>query len=298
MATATATKNYVSYCDALKGIVAGTNARVFFKNDEVNAANQGWCDGLITSATLTASGGYAVVFEYDTVNVPTGFVVTFDSATLEGNSCDPESLAECSLMKKIDAMQAAQEIAVNPPVQWGEIEGALSSQADLATVFNNKAGLLSPIFTGIPTAPTAATGTNTTQLSTTEFTNASIAAHTAAEDCHSWNKNVGITLNAGANIILHPVIDESGPVVTANALSGRAKFTWVSGNPLDGVQSAIQIFNSLCTPNSIGVASFAQNPSASVPFGIAVQTGNGVLSITVCGGYLPSPVSVNWMITN
>lgn len=48
--------------------------------------------------------------------------------------------------------------------------------AELDTEFNNlatssatKADLLSPAFTGTPTAPTAAVGTNTTQLATTAF---------------------------------------------------------------------------------------------------------------------------------
>lgn len=41
---------------------------------------------------------------------------------------------------------------------------------------NAKAPLSSPAFTGTPTAPTAATGTNTTQLATTAFVQATIAA--------------------------------------------------------------------------------------------------------------------------
>ena len=44
-----------------------------------------------------------------------------------------------------------------------------------------KAGLASPTFTGTPAAPTAAQGTNTTQIATTAFVNAEIAADTAAK---------------------------------------------------------------------------------------------------------------------
>jgi hypothetical protein len=46
------------------------------------------------------------------------------------------------------------------------ISGAISSKADLA----------SPTFTGSPAAPTAAAGTNTTQLATTAFVTAALAA--------------------------------------------------------------------------------------------------------------------------
>ena len=52
------------------------------------------------------------------------------------------------------------------PVQNSVITNALDDKADLA----------SPTFTGIPTAPTAASGTNTTQIATTAFVNAAVAA--------------------------------------------------------------------------------------------------------------------------
>ena len=44
-----------------------------------------------------------------------------------------------------------------------------------------KAGLASPTFTGTPAAPTAAQGTSTTQIATTAFVNAEIAADTTAK---------------------------------------------------------------------------------------------------------------------
>jgi hypothetical protein len=43
------------------------------------------------------------------------------------------------------------------------------------TLLNLKANLASPTFTGTPTAPTASTGTNTTQIATTEFVNSEIS---------------------------------------------------------------------------------------------------------------------------
>lgn len=41
----------------------------------------------------------------------------------------------------------------------------------LQTAVNSKANIISPAFTGTPTAPTATAGTNSTQLATTEFVN-------------------------------------------------------------------------------------------------------------------------------
>ena len=46
----------------------------------------------------------------------------------------------------------------------------------LQTAVNSKANTISPAFTGTPTAPTAASATNTTQLATTEFVTAAVTA--------------------------------------------------------------------------------------------------------------------------
>jgi hypothetical protein len=50
--------------------------------------------------------------------------------------------------------------------EFNALSGAISSKADIA----------SPTFTGTPAAPTAASGTNTTQLATTAFVTAALAA--------------------------------------------------------------------------------------------------------------------------
>lgn len=50
--------------------------------------------------------------------------------------------------------------------EFNSVAGAISSKADIA----------SPTFTGTPAAPTASTGTNTTQLATTAFVTAALSA--------------------------------------------------------------------------------------------------------------------------
>ena len=64
-----------------------------------------------------------------------------------------------------------------------------------------KAGLASPTFTGTPAAPTAAQGTNTTQIATTAFVNAEIAADTAAKAPLASPTFTGtVTIPSGASI--------------------------------------------------------------------------------------------------
>ncbi len=54
-------------------------------------------------------------------------------------------------------------------VSWGSIGGTLSGQTDLQSAMDLKANLASPALTGTPTAPTASTSTNNTQIATTAF---------------------------------------------------------------------------------------------------------------------------------
>jgi hypothetical protein len=58
---------------------------------------------------------------------------------------------------------------------WGSITGTLSAQSDLQAALDLKANLASPTFTGTPLAPTAAFGTNTTQIATTAYVQANAA---------------------------------------------------------------------------------------------------------------------------
>ena len=51
-----------------------------------------------------------------------------------------------------------------------------TTRADIKTALDLKAALASPTFTGTPAAPTAAPGTNTTQVATTAFVTAAVAA--------------------------------------------------------------------------------------------------------------------------
>lgn len=63
---------------------------------------------------------------------------------------------------------------------WGGIIGTLSDQTDLNTALGLKAPLDSPTFTGTPAAPTAAPGTNNTQVASTAYADAAVAAALSA----------------------------------------------------------------------------------------------------------------------
>jgi hypothetical protein len=59
---------------------------------------------------------------------------------------------------------------------WGTITGTLASQTDLQSALDLKANLASPTLTGVPAAPTASLGTNTTQIASTAFVRGEVSA--------------------------------------------------------------------------------------------------------------------------
>lgn len=85
-----------------------------------------------------------------------------------------------ALYWKKDAGTLVGPIVVAGGGAWGTITGTLSNQTDLQAALDAKAPNASPTFTGTPAAPTAAGGTNTTQLATTAFVQAAISALVAA----------------------------------------------------------------------------------------------------------------------
>lgn len=66
---------------------------------------------------------------------------------------------------------------------WGSITGTLSNQTDLQAALDAKSAIVSPTFTGTPAAPTAADGTNTTQIATTAF----VINHTVGSDLYLYS---------------------------------------------------------------------------------------------------------------
>lgn len=73
------------------------------------------------------------------------------------------------------ALPADTTIGVVSPTELSYLDGVTSA---LQTQLNAKANLASPTFTGTPAAPTAAAGTNTTQVATTAFVQTAVSPFT------------------------------------------------------------------------------------------------------------------------
>ncbi len=84
------------------------------------------------------------------------------------------AVTDAKVATGIDAAKLADGTVSNTEFQY---INSLSS--NVQTQIDTKSPTISPAFTGVPTAPTAAPGTNTTQLATTAFVEAAIGGTTA-----------------------------------------------------------------------------------------------------------------------
>lgn len=135
------------------------------------------------------------------------------------------------------AISAAQgpEGPVGPAgtTAWSEITGkpdafppsahthAISDVVSLQTTLNLKAPLASPALTGIPTAPTAATTTNTTQLATTQFVQQELASGVAvAKNLEVYVSNMtGASMPAGTIVYINDTNGNRPTIAKAQANS-------------------------------------------------------------------------------
>jgi hypothetical protein len=143
------------------------------------------------------------------------------------------------------------------------------------TALNLKSNLISPTFTGTPLAPTAALGTNTTQIATTEFV--------------LTNSNQYFTLSEGAEIIANSTngLSGSGLVLSPDAgnyfMHFNAQFsvdpvnTVQAGTDLDAVYTSLMAKNVTNSSHSVTYGSEILSPGVYTNTG--ATTANGTLTL-------------------
>lgn len=158
------------------------------------------------------------------------------------------------------------------------------------TALNLKANLASPALTGIPTAPTAAVGTNTTQLASTAFVQAEIANDAPTKVGGGASGTWGISITGAApfaGITGKPTTLAGYGITDAMATS----WTLTAGNGLTGGGTgAANRTLTLGTPGSTSLASTnavtaTSHTHAFAPGGTTAQyiRGDGSLATTPLG---------------
>jgi hypothetical protein len=176
------------------------------------------------------------------------------------------------------------------------VTSAIAAIATGVTSFNTRTGpvtlttadvtsaggapLASPTFTGVPAGPTASPATNTTQLATTAFVAAAIAA--IGTGVTSFNTRTGaVTLSsadvsaAGGALLASPTFTgvPSAPTATAGTNTTQLATTQF-------VTAAISAIN-------VGVTTFNTRSGAVTLSGTDITGAGGLLSATAASTYLP-----------
>lgn len=161
------------------------SAAEFTYNPSTNTVTAGTFVGALTGNASTATtattassiaGLTATVTELNYVDGVTSSIQTqldAKQATITGGA---STITSSNLtVSRALASDGSGKVAASSvtSTELGYVSGVTSA---IQTQLNAKANLASPALTGTPTAPTAASGTNTTQLATTAFVNAEIAA--------------------------------------------------------------------------------------------------------------------------
>jgi hypothetical protein len=154
-------------------------------------------------------------------------------------------------------------------VEFTAIAGAIATKADIN----------SPAFIGTPTAPTAATGTDTTQLATTEFVNNSIVAERDEAATLTLKTLTSPTINGGlisnASISGGTISSLSSPITVPNGGTGRTTLTasnLLVGNGAGNVNFiAPGANNTVLTSNG---TSWSAQALTNIPGSVSVTSGS------------------------
>jgi len=205
-------------------------------------------------------------------------------------------------------------------VTFGDIQIAESQVTSLTTDLGKKAPIASPGLTGTPTAPTAAAGTNTTQIATTAFVNTAISNKMAEADAmiykgtlaggstgdygaltpaasKGWTYKVntagkidGVVVEVGDMLICNT--DSTAAATASNYTKTVANWDFIQGNldgvvvgPASSVNNRVAVFDGT-TGNKIKDSGYTI--ATSVPSG-AVFTDTKVTS--AANHYTPSTAS-------
>jgi hypothetical protein len=104
-------------------------------------------------------------------------------------------------------------------VRGAEIDDELSA---IASAISSKADLVSPTLTGTPAAPTASSGTNTTQIATTEFVTSAVSTLTGTLGTMSTQNKTSVDITGGT---------VAGTTITGATITGAT----ITGGTISGI---------------------------------------------------------------
>ena len=184
------------------------------------------------------NGGTATTWAVDATDAATALkVVARDSVgNFAANTITANLIGNASTATNASSADTAVTLT-NLTATITELNYSDGVTSSIQTQLDSKSPLASPIFTGIPAAPTAAVGTSTTQIATTAFVNAEIAndapSKTGTGASGTWNISISgnattattaTTANA-LNTANDYQVDSLGVGTAASGVSGEIRAT-------------------------------------------------------------------------
>jgi len=214
-------------------IIAGTGVTITPTNGKgvvtINSSGGGVTSfNTLTGAVTLSSGDVTTALTYTPANVV--------SPAFSGTPTSPTPVFGDNSTKVATTafVQNAVTSAVTGVTSFNNHTGAVTlADTDVTTALGYiPANVIGPSFTGVPTAPTATLGTNTTQLATTAFVQAAVVASTTGVS--SFKSYAGGTPRTGAVTLANTDI--------ASALHSTASTTniiWNTGGGSGGVDAGV-----------------------------------------------------------
>ena len=213
----TGTDSSASYTDIKAGSVATGNSdgdQTIIDNNGVTVSG-----GALTIYEDTSKGGGSVVIDYDEATrlkeLKNYTLPAANGTTLGGvKSGGDVTIASGVITVRDDSHNHNASKTLYALKKDGK------TTALLQDCLGELAPLASPTFTGTPKAPTAASGTNTTQIATTAFVQAAVESKIAAADAMRFKG----TLGTGGTITALPAshkVGDSYKVITAGTYAGQ-----------------------------------------------------------------------------
>lgn len=228
-------------------------------------------DGTIVNADINTSAQIA----YGKLNLANS-IVNADinaSAAIDWSKIAPSSTVSATELGYLDGVTSA-------------IQTQIDSKLASSTASSTYAPLASPALTGVPTAPTAAAGTNTTQLATTAYVGTAInnliaGAPTTLDTLDEIAAALADTANFSDTVVL-----KTGSTMSGALAMGNNKITGL-GNPTNAQDAVTKYYldNTVLAPSNLtGVITSVGNITS-----IASQTGTGTKFVVDTSPTLVTP---------
>jgi len=216
--------------------------------------------GTVTGATPSASGHLTTKDYVDSA------VAAEDFWNKAGNLLTPKTSGDAADIAIAYSGAAASSFGGAVTVSSGNLavsSGSITVSGtvdgvDVSTIPSTYATSVSPTLSGIPIAPTAAAGTNSTQLATTSFVTSAITTAIAEEDF--WDRSNSILSPKNANDVADIAITYSGSA--ASSFGGTLTVTGTATAGNFETTGTATVGNFVTTGYLRGPSSFVIDPAA------------------------------------